>query len=120
MKPLYSCTGGSAEGKKHFFERSGITRKIRRKLRNRENLLIAAPRRIGKTSILKHIRDTPEDNQIVIYLIVQSVESIDEFNKKLFTTLIKNKQIYSIVSCYIKRGSTSLKRALQENLWVKI
>lgn len=120
MKPLYSCTGGPAEGEKHFFERSGITKRIRRKLRNREHLLIAAPRRIGKTSILKYIRDTPENNQIVIYLIVQSVESIDEFNKKLFTTLIKNQHVYNIVSGYIKRASTTLKRIIGGIKGVKV
>ncbi len=110
MKPLKSCTGGSAEGDKRFFLRKKIVRKIRRKLANKENLLISAPRRIGKTSLLKHLRDTPEQNQIIIYLIVQSVASVEEFNKRLFDELMKNQQVYNGFDGFRKRANAEIKR----------
>ncbi len=114
MKPLHTRIGGSAEGSRHFFERKAITRKIRRKLRDGEHLLITAPRRIGKTSLLKQIRDTPEEGQIVIYLIVQSVDSIDAFNKNLFNTLIKNQDIYNSISGYLKRSGNAIKKIVSQ------
>ncbi|MDH3348498.1 MAG: ATP-binding protein, partial [Desulfobulbaceae bacterium] len=109
MEPLKSCTGGSAEGKNRFFKRPKIIQKIRRKLANGEHLLISAPRRIGKTSILKYIRDTPEQNQIIKYLIVQSVGSIDEFNKRLFDELINDHQIYSTIERLTHRAGATVK-----------
>ncbi|MCI5168396.1 MAG: ATP-binding protein [Candidatus Electrothrix sp. GM3_4] len=110
MKPLKSCAGGSAEGNRCFFMREKIIRKIRRKLANKENLLISAPRRIGKTSLLKHLRDTPEENQIIIYLIVQSVASVDEFNKRLFDELTKDQQIYGWFERSRKQINAGIKR----------
>ncbi len=112
MEPLKSCTGGSAEGENRFFKRAKIIQKIRRKLANGEHLLISAPRRIGKTSILKHIRDTPEQNQIIKYLIVQSVESIEEFNKRLLDELIKDQQIFNGLDGFKQRAGATVKKHL--------
>jgi len=112
MKPLKTCIGGSAEGDNRFFNRDTIIKKIRRKLSNREHLLISAPRRIGKTSIIKHICATPEQHQIIKYLIVQSVNTIEDFNKLLFDELIKDQQIHNGVGGFFKRASTAVKRQI--------
>ena len=109
MEPLQSSLGGSAEGKTKFFKRPKIIKKILRKIEEGEHLLISAPRRIGKTSILKHIRDNPKNTHIVKYLIVQSVDSIDELNKKLFDELLKDKQIHKGLAGFWTQTSASIK-----------
>ncbi len=109
MEPLQSSLGGSAEGRSKFFERTKIIKKILRKIEEGEHLLISAPRRIGKTSILKHIRDNPKNTHIVKYLIVQSISTIDEFNKRLFDELLKDKQIHTGISGFLTKTTTAIK-----------
>ena len=107
---LKASIGKPAEGSDYYLERPQITRKIHRKLDEGSHLLISAPRRIGKTSILKHLTNTPRDNQIVKYLIVQSVSSQGEFFKKLFNELINDNQIYSRIDQWVNNATTALKQ----------
>ncbi len=109
LQPLKSSIGSAAEGADKFYLREAIIRKIKNKLALGENLLISAPRRIGKTSILKYLRDNPEKDQIIKYLIVQSVTSTEEFYKKLFNELIKDKDIFSGTDAFLKRSTASLR-----------
>jgi hypothetical protein len=108
MKLLKSRTGIPAEGKEYFFERKAILQKIKRKLDNGEHLLISAPRRIGKTSLLKYLVANPDENQIVKYLIVQSVDSSERFYKKLFNELITDSEIYNSVQKIWKKSSSTI------------
>ena len=105
LQALKSSLGQPAEGEKRFFPRTNITKKILRKLSNGENLLISAPRRIGKSSILKDIVKNQSDQEIIKYMIVQSVNSQEEFFKKLFNELIEDKEIFDGVSGYLTRIS---------------
>ncbi len=111
-KPLKSSTSGCAVGENKFFNRPGIIKKIRRKLKNKENLLVSAPRRIGKTSLLKHIVATPEEGQIIKYLIVQSIASVDEFNRKLHRQLIQDKAIFR--SSVVKKTTAAIKSKVSQ------
>ncbi len=105
LQILKSSLGQPAEGEKRFFPRTKITKKILRKLSNGENLLISAPRRIGKSSILKDIVKNQSEQEIIKYMIVQSVNSQEEFFKKLFNELIEDKEIFEGVSGYLTRIS---------------
>jgi hypothetical protein len=109
MKLLKSRTGIPAEGKDYFFERVLILNKIKRKLDNGEHLLISAPRRIGKTSLLKYLVANPDENQIIKYLIVQSVDTSERFYKKLFNELITDSDIYNSVKKIWKKSSTTIR-----------
>jgi hypothetical protein len=75
-----------------------------------ENLLLSAPRRIGKSSILKHIKKNQQPGQIILYLSVMSVQSSDEFFKQLFDELIKNKAIFVGIKGYWAKCSSLLKQ----------
>lgn len=109
LKPLKSSLGQPAEGEKKYFPRDKIVKKIFRKLDNGENILISAPRRIGKSSILKHIAKNHKQNQIVKYMIVQSVNSQEEFFKKLFNELIEDKEIFEGLQSYFKKATSTLR-----------
>jgi hypothetical protein len=110
LKPLKSSLGSPAEGEGKFFFREKIVRKILRQLNLGENLLLSAPRRIGKSSILKYIKQNPEPDQIILYIAVMSVDSSEEFFKKLFNELVKNEEIFSGIKGYLTRGTSTLRQ----------
>ena len=115
LKPLQSSLGKPAEGDDNYFSRPHITKKIRREITNGENILISAPRRIGKSSMLKDIQANPdsdpnkEQGQIIKYLFVQSVDNSKQFFRQLFTELIRDDAIYSGAEAYYKHASYALK-----------
>lgn len=89
IKPLYIKIGSPVYGKKNFFRRDKIINRIWRKLERGENLLLVAPRRVGKSSILKNIERNPKDGYIVKYNITMGVHSSNEFFKKIYDSLLE-------------------------------
>lgn len=75
---------GQAARKKDYLPRPQITNELWEKIEKGSNLLLVAPRRIGKSSILFDLLDQPRDNNIVIYYTSESVNSENEFYKKLY------------------------------------
>jgi hypothetical protein len=110
LKPLRSSLGQPAEGEDKFFQRDTIVKKIFRQLDNGENLLLSAPRRIGKSSILKYIQQHPKADQIIKYIIVQSVTSEEEFFKKLYNELLNDKEIFAGVRGYFTRSTAAVQK----------
>ena len=45
----------------------------------KNNILLLAPRRMGKTSVMFQLLDNPKDNRIVIHLNVEELESPGDF-----------------------------------------
>lgn len=82
-------TGSVARGKDCFFERPIVVNNLWRKLEEESNVLIAAPRRVGKTSLMYYLLDNPRDNYHVIYVITEAVNSENEFYKRIINTLIE-------------------------------
>ncbi|MDP2209857.1 MAG: ATP-binding protein, partial [Bacteroidota bacterium] len=68
----------------NFFPRPRITIEIWQKLDSGSNLLLVAPRRVGKSSILFNLLDVTRENNIVIYYVSESVNNENEFYHKLF------------------------------------
>lgn len=81
---------GQAVSGNDFFERPQVVNKIRRAIRNGNQIYLSAPRRVGKTSIMYHLCDHPEDGQTFIYVITQSVDSVDGFYKELAKQVISS------------------------------
>lgn len=96
--------GNPVEGS-DFFGREPEQRQIWRKLQS-SNLLMLAPRRIGKTSLLKRLRDNPEnpqtkvlfcsfagcqDEMACVTTLMKSVNAGLEFHKQLINALKKVK-----------------------------
>jgi len=110
LEPLYPSIGQPAEGINRYFPRDKIVKQIFIKLKYGENLLLSAPRRIGKSTILKYMVKNPEKNQIIKYIIVQSVDSSEEFFKKLYNDLVSDKEIFDGADGYWKRTTSSVKK----------
>ncbi|HEX3384687.1 MAG TPA: hypothetical protein VHS53_05850, partial [Mucilaginibacter sp.] len=62
-----------------FFERAKEVRKIYRVLSGGTSIYLSAPRRVGKTSILKYLEESPEENYHFIYVITESIDSSNDF-----------------------------------------
>lgn len=107
--PIKITTGSPADGKEKYFPRPAITEKIWRKIENGEHLQLTAPRRVGKSSILKNMIREPRDGYLVKYIIVQSVDQENEFYKLLFNELIEDKKIFGQLEGYFRQASTVIK-----------
>ncbi len=106
---LKLTTGSPAEGEEKYFPRPAITEKIWRKIENGEHLQLTAPRRVGKTSILKHLARHPRKGFLVKYLIVQSVDRENEFYKLLFNELVEDPRIFGHLDGYLRKVSKAVR-----------
>lgn len=75
---------GQAARGEDFFSRQKITDEIWAKLSSGSNVLLVAPRRVGKSSILFDLLDNSKEGYIIIYYTSESVNNPNEFYKKLF------------------------------------
>jgi uncharacterized protein len=85
---MKNVIGNPARGD-NFFPRDREIEIILSNLANDNNLQIAAPRRIGKTSILYHLLDNKLENYIYVYLDTEAVTEENEFFKKLLKELLQ-------------------------------
>ncbi len=67
MKPLSISAGRAADGEDKYFERMRVETKIWSKIKRGEHLLLAAPRRTGKSSVLKNLERNPKDGYLAKY-----------------------------------------------------
>jgi len=119
---LKSSLGQPAEGKERYFSRPQITQKICRAISHGENILISAPRRIGKSSLLKDIQtnfcpgihSNTDQQPIIKYMIIQSVDSGGLFFKKLYMELIQDTTIFEGANGYFKNASHAVRSAFSK------
>jgi predicted AAA+ superfamily ATPase len=93
-----------------FFQRDKIIKKIYRVLDTGTSKYLSAPRRVGKTSILKNLEDFPKEGYCFVYIITESVYDENDFFKVLFEGLLKSDAIksFSKMSIKFKEGLTSI------------
>jgi len=79
--------GKPARGDK-FYPRPIIREEILQSVSDNANIILSAPRRVGKTSILLEIFDNPPPNTMVVYIDTEAIETSDDFfdrmNEKIF------------------------------------
>ncbi len=107
LTALKSAKGKVANDSDRYFQRDEIVNKIFIELENKEHLLLSAPRRIGKSTIAKYITNNPKENQIIKYMIVQSIDTSEEFFKNLYNQLINDKEIFNGIEGYIERAKAT-------------
>ncbi len=75
--------------KENFYPREKEINKILSKIDDGNNLQIAAPRRVGKTSILFSLLDNKEEGHAYIYVDTESIDNSQNFFKKIVKEVVK-------------------------------
>lgn len=101
---MKNIVGTPARGN-NFFQRQSQIQRILSRLHDGNNLHIAAPRRVGKTSILFYLSDNSINDFIYVYIDTESINNEQEFYKKLLKEILKNDTIAK---------SRKLKKLLEE------
>jgi hypothetical protein len=96
----------------NFFQRDREVEKVIGRIRAGNNLQIAAPRRIGKTSILFHLLDNRVDGYTYVYIDTERVNDEQDFYKKLLKEILRSGSIGNTgrYASLLKSGSRFLKR----------
>lgn len=79
--------GPAAEGD-FYFDRPYLDERFWKKLKESNNLSIAAPRRVGKSSFMLHLLKNNKEGYLCVYIITESINESNEFFKKLYKTLL--------------------------------
>lgn len=97
---------GSVATGNYYYERSEIVSEIWSELEKGNYILIAAPRRVGKTSVMRHITDHPKNGYKLIFENVQSIKSEKDFYEVLYRLILsclgKGNQFKKWVENYLK------------------
>lgn len=93
---------------KDFFDRDCLVEQLWRKLET-TNVLLAAPRRFGKTSVMYHLLDSPRAGYYVIHFDLEPVTEPVDFVVTLVAKLREDKKIMSL----IRHGAESLRKFLE-------
>lgn len=79
-------SGQVATGK-NYFPRPKEEAKVWRYLERGAHLILLAPRRFGKTSLLRSLEKTPKEGYVFLYCMVQSCETEHDFYKRILEQL---------------------------------
>ena len=80
--------GNPARGE-NFFKRPKLIDKTWDMIETGCDILVAAPRRVGKSSLMFHLSDYPKKNYSFIYLDSESVNNENEFFRRLLNKILK-------------------------------
>jgi len=89
---MKNTVGNPARGES-FYQREREVWKIVDRINNGNNLQVAAPRRIGKTSILYYLLDNKLERHIYVYVDTEAVTDENSFFKKLLGEIIKTDEL---------------------------
>jgi len=81
-------TGNPVRGD-DFFKRENVIEQAWDYLNSGSHILIAAPRRVGKTSLMRYLEDFPRPPFGLIYIITESVNSENEFYRRILNRVVK-------------------------------
>ncbi len=87
-KRIQTRTGNWVKGK-YYLRREDELTKLWGKITRGEHMLLSAPRRVGKTSILMDLAENPLDGYIAIYEITESINEKNKFFKRVYDTLVQ-------------------------------
>lgn len=79
-----------------FYPRTKIINKIYRRIEAGANIFMAAPRRVGKTSIMRALEDSPREGYHFIYVITESIHDIEDFYQKILSAILSSNAIGEI------------------------
>ena len=80
---------GQAVRGKDFWKRKNELASLWSAIESGSHILLVAPRRVGKTSIMFNLQDEPQEGYIVVYMDTESANAENEFWQKLFQALLE-------------------------------
>ncbi|MCP5108949.1 MAG: ATP-binding protein [bacterium] len=83
---IKNITGQPARGK-NFFNRPTLVHQFHAKIDSGSSILISAPRRVGKTSLMFHVKEKGMEGYHFIYLITESINSENEYFKHILNKI---------------------------------
>ncbi len=72
----------------YYYSRNEIENEIWSELKKGNNLLLSAPRRVGKTSVMKFLTQKPEKGFKLIFENVQAIHTEELFYKRLYVLIL--------------------------------
>jgi hypothetical protein len=84
---------GQAPRGEHFYPRDRVINTLYRRLDAQSHVFLSAPRRVGKTSIMRFLEDKPRPGYCFVYVITESVDTAEAFYKKLLNALMESKAV---------------------------
>jgi len=93
----------------YFFLRNDIIEDIWNELKKGNSILLVAPRRVGKTSIMRYMERYPEENYKLIFWNVREIDSANDFFDIIYTSLLNCLNTMPRIKRKIKRWSIKIK-----------
>lgn len=84
---------GQVARKDNFFPRTKLIEKLYQKLADGNHILLSAPRRVGKSSIMRYLSDKPKEGYEFIYVYVEPINTVEDFCDELLTEIQKSKAV---------------------------
>jgi len=85
---IIKITTGQAARGDNFFKRPILISKLWRKIDSESSIIISAPRRVGKTSLMRYIEDNPKDKYYIVYVITESVYNENKYYKEIVKAIL--------------------------------
>ncbi len=109
---------GQAVRGKDFWKRESELASLWFAIESGSHILLVAPRRVGKTSIMFNLQDEPKERYIVVYIDTESADSENEFWQKLFNALMEEEFVGKLKK-YSKRFANFLERISIDKITTK-
>lgn len=104
VHPL-TIVGAAAEGE-NYFQRPKVEKKLWREIQKGNHLRFSAPRRVGKSSVMKYMAKSPVSGYVCRYENISSDASSHDFYKRLFEMAIcqisKSKKHFQKLSAWVE------------------
>lgn len=92
-----------------YYQRQAIVDEVWFEIDKGSFVLMAAPRRVGKTSIMKHLENFPKENYKVVFKNVQSLKSENDFYKTIYGLILsclnRSAKFKNFLTKYVKSKS---------------
>lgn len=98
----------------NFFKRNQIINKIYRRLDAGNHLFLSAPRRAGKTSIMRYLEDFPNDDYAFIYINTEDIKDAEDFFKLIAEKLLNSTAVEKMTK--VAEKSKSIFKQFTENV----
>lgn len=91
-----------------FFHREQLCDAFFKNIEKGSHILLSAPRRVGKTSLMFYLYDQAPENYIIDYEITESIDSENAFFKRLFRAFEKRLRQHEWLMSQVKTYCNSL------------